>query len=421
MASTTAAKRSCWFGNYRNLFVIVFLLMIVRTKICYNDFNTSNNARSLSYRPTDGAMELVEELLIKAHGDYDINYMGYKANHLSHVLYSLSALGASKSRLQEYHDMYVTRLIPLRKPNFTIYASDWMENMGNRRLYPEFLQYFDGEIKSKGQKGTFNQYESQLLGESLGGALHPLIFIGFAMEFSNAHLLSEGLAYACISPLRNTHQILDDIDSNLANSETTVVNLIEELQEIQFDEFAEIKGFHSKTQFLLRNHGELFKNLIAKWDLSQADQFFAKLNELTEASILGVFATYPKEIDFFLLHGVTGNHAVRSIFPNLSLEMQRHLLRVNLLGLLSDYVVERKPKINVELVTGYKNETEISWDSIVDKAISIDDAHVSKVVRSVIQYMEGVPVSHRSEMFTQEFLKRCAFKAVDLLPDNYIF
>lgn len=78
----------------------------------------------------------------------------------------------------------------------------------------------------------------------------------------------------------------------------------------------------------------------------------AKLDELTETSILGVFATHPKKIDFFLLHGVTGNHAVRMIFPHLSLEMQRRLLRVNLLGLLSDYVVERKPKINVDLING---------------------------------------------------------------------
>lgn len=78
----------------------------------------------------------------------------------------------------------------------------------------------------------------------------------------------------------------------------------------------------------------------------------AKLNELTEASLLGAFATYSKQIDFFLLHGVTGNHAVRMVFPYLSVEMQRYLLRVNLLGLLVVYAVQKKPKINITFVTG---------------------------------------------------------------------
>lgn len=131
-------------------------------------------------------------------------------------------------------------------------------------MYPEFLQYFDGEVSSKGLKGTFDEYIGQLLGESLGGALHPLIYIGYAMEFSNPHLLSEGLAYACISPLKNTHQVLDGVDSNVADSKTTVVNLIEEVQEIQFDGLGDIKGFNNKTQFLLRSYGEILKNLIAK-------------------------------------------------------------------------------------------------------------------------------------------------------------
>lgn len=78
----------------------------------------------------------------------------------------------------------------------------------------------------------------------------------------------------------------------------------------------------------------------------------AKLNELTEASILGVFGTYPKEIDFFLVHGLTGNHAVRIIFPHLPEQIQRQILQVNLLGFLADYVLQRHPKIDVNFITG---------------------------------------------------------------------
>lgn len=103
------------------------------------------------------------------------------------------------------------------------------------------------------------------MGESLGAALHPLINVGYAMEFSNPLLLSEGLAYICISPLKDTSKILQHDDSIPANAATTILHLLEELQTIKFPELQfEGGNFGNKTQFLLENHGMVFKNLIAK-------------------------------------------------------------------------------------------------------------------------------------------------------------
>lgn len=103
------------------------------------------------------------------------------------------------------------------------------------------------------------------MGESLGAALHPLINVGYALEFSNPLILSEGLSYTCISPLKNTSKILQDITSIHASAETTVLQLLEELQEIQFPELQNSgSNFPQKTNFLLETHGMTFKNLIAK-------------------------------------------------------------------------------------------------------------------------------------------------------------
>lgn len=132
-------------------------------------------------------------------------------------------------------------------------------------LYSDFLEYFDDEVGSKGLKETFDLYYSQLMGESLGAALHPMINVGYAMEFSNPLLLSEGLAYICISPLKYTSKILQHHDLIPANDETTVLHLLEELQTIEFPGL-QIAGWHfsDKTEFLLESHGSVFKNLIAK-------------------------------------------------------------------------------------------------------------------------------------------------------------
>lgn len=103
------------------------------------------------------------------------------------------------------------------------------------------------------------------MGESLGAALHPLINIGYAIEFSNPILLSEGLAYTCISPLKDTSKMLDNSDSIRANADTTVFHLIEELQTLEFPElYNENWNFSDKTKFLLESHWMVFKDLIAK-------------------------------------------------------------------------------------------------------------------------------------------------------------
>lgn len=113
-------------------------------------------------------------------------------------------------------------------------------------------------------KNALNLYYTQLMGESLGGALHPLIHVGFAMEFSNPKLLSEGLAYSCISPLKDTSKILNNIDSSHANVETTVLELIIELQG-QFPDFQiDDSNFSQKGQFLLEAQETLFKSLIER-------------------------------------------------------------------------------------------------------------------------------------------------------------
>lgn len=55
-----------------------------------------------------------------------------------------------------------------------------------------------------------------------------------------------------------------------------------------------------------------------------------------------------------------------------------------------------------------------SWESILEKAILSDEEHVSKSIRCLIHYMETVPMSLRSRIFTDTFLQQCAFKMADL-------
>lgn len=64
-----------------------------------------------------------------------------------------------------------------------------------------------------------------------------------------------------------------------------------------------------------------------------------------------------------------------------------------------------------------ESEENLSWENILKRTISIDEEHVSKVVRSLMHYIDTVPMSHRSALFTDDFLKQCAFKIADLVQE----
>lgn len=118
-----------------------------------------------------------------------------------------------------------------------------------------------------GFKTTLDLYFPKLMGQSLGAALHPLIHIGYAAEFSDPLILTEGLAYACISPLKNTNLILDGIATKATITDNcSVVSLLKELNQCQLTELPnDIGNFHHKTQFLLEHHGDTFQNMIARY------------------------------------------------------------------------------------------------------------------------------------------------------------
>lgn len=65
----------------------------------------------------------------------------------------------------------------------------------------------------------------------------------------------------------------------------------------------------------------------------------------------------------------------------------------------------------------------MSWENILKRTISTDEEHVAKAVRTLIHYMETVPMAERSSLFTETFLKTCAFKFVDIVqePEDYTF
>lgn len=77
--------------------------------------------------------------------------------------------------------------------------------LGNERYYHDYLEYFRGEIDKKGYEEVINDYclkgderADDMLVRLHAGFLHPMIHLGFGVEFKQPAIIAEALAEAAV-------------------------------------------------------------------------------------------------------------------------------------------------------------------------------------------------------------------------------
>jgi hypothetical protein len=77
--------------------------------------------------------------------------------------------------------------------------------LGDENYYHDFLAYFQGEITQKGWQNVLNEYmfkgderADDMLVRMFGGFLHPIIHLGFGVEFEQPAIVAEALAQAAV-------------------------------------------------------------------------------------------------------------------------------------------------------------------------------------------------------------------------------
>lgn len=80
--------------------------------------------------------------------------------------------------------------------------------MGDRLHYWPFLEFWDQETRALGLGATLERYvlsdeanwgNNRMLGRLIGGAVHPLIHVGYGAEFDLPGIMAEGLSMAAIT------------------------------------------------------------------------------------------------------------------------------------------------------------------------------------------------------------------------------
>jgi hypothetical protein len=139
-----------------------------------------------------------------------IALIGHLQNHIAHHLLTLFALKATPEEIRRgYNENKSYQRPPVDLENEIV---DDMHNperfktyLGKEQYYHDFLQYFQEEINQKGWETVLNDElfkgddrADDLLARLFGGFLHPIIHLGFGVEFRQPAIIAEALAQAAV-------------------------------------------------------------------------------------------------------------------------------------------------------------------------------------------------------------------------------
>jgi Questin oxidase-like len=240
-----------------------------------------NNKYPLAPLKVPTPTPLVTELLDKNDKEHDI-YFGpnHFHNHFPHALLSQFALGAPESRLKKEWGLE-DYLRPLGKKQPTEITDDnWKEYIGIDKYYHNYLDFFKEKIEKNGVQKTVLQYalDETLLPSFVSGAVHPLIHVGFGLEFNSDIVVAEGLAEACVHSPAFAPVVDVAMYSKPPTDKKSLVTIADEIRKDKsFENVVKFKDF-PKSKPLLKSKPacDAIKNYVMKWSFDDTPEGLAK-------------------------------------------------------------------------------------------------------------------------------------------------
>jgi hypothetical protein len=239
-------------------------------------------------------------LLLEEHrGSHALHYPpGDLSDHGPMAYLAMHALGQSPRAIELFARSYRRRLVPLSTAQTRVTRHDWSTAIGRVANYPALLALFDAELRDRGFRATLAKYLPRLISGWVLDLFHPLIRLGYGVEFEVPSEIAAGLAYlACVGD-----------DPALARAATDSVGVAGGRAFLD-----RLRGRTDPSS--IRGPGPFnrrYRQVVSAAALCPADgQEHAIYTELSRACLEVFHATH----DFFALHMVTASHAFRLCSP----------------------------------------------------------------------------------------------------------
>lgn len=234
---------------------------------------------------------LVKDLLEKNDKEHDIFFgKDHFHNHFPHTLLSQFALGAPETRLKREWELedYLRPIPEKQSPEVT--DANWKEFIGIDKYYPNYLDYFKDKILQLGVAKTVVQYalDETLLPSFVSGAVHPLIHVGFGLEFGQDIVVAEGLAEACVHKPAFAPVVDIQKYSAKSNARNDILTVVKEVQrDSLFDDVVHFKDFPKSDPVLKSKKAtDAIKEYVMQWKIEETDEGYAKAwTELFEFTV----------------------------------------------------------------------------------------------------------------------------------------
>ncbi|KAG9062155.1 hypothetical protein KI688_006487 [Linnemannia hyalina] len=356
------------------------------------------------------ARETVAELLQENHNKHHcfFNEKGFH-NHLVHAVLASYSLGANPERLRAIYKSHAVEQRPIGfiKKNFT--AFDWKSEVGNQEFYASYLEFFRQEVPKLGRVEAVVKYafDTDVIGRTFSGAFHPLIHLGYGIDFGIDAIVAEGLAMMAVTskmmspfvvaPATKVEKVATKIASQLSISEpSSAKTIVDILTAIREDRELDDVTFYpevNKSMDVAKSKVAASKvqKLLSEWKVEETIQDIdLKAKESYKACLLAVGGTGlhngKVKQDFFLMHALTSVQFVHKLAHALPPAYAVSCLKSHLGASLAYYISRGRPQVDVDALLNYRGKQILDpsnpWLSIIKHAIEIDEVHVTKVARA---------------------------------------
>ncbi|KAI9368464.1 hypothetical protein BJX61DRAFT_523826 [Aspergillus egyptiacus] len=348
------------------------------------------------------ASEVLQEDLTRHHVFF--NNMGFH-NHIVHHILTIYALGASPADIKAAYDRnksYQRRTMPMHEDVvLSLYDREkFNEALGKEKNYPNFLEFFQREIEKKGTESVLSEYlfagnenAESMMARLFGGLLHPIIHLGFAIEFNQPALVAEALAQTAVHEDWTGPRYLFPTEKEAGGvgqpGKKTMLQLLEEARsDPKLASSAHWEDGNKLRDGVLKRAPDEMIKYASQYTVSE-DQMHEKFAEIVDVSVYFTSAsqrpTKSIKFDFYFIHTVNSSIFFSKILnlPFLDTRAKLRLLEFKGRMDLLMYISRNAPALYLDEIRYYP--VTASWDIITTQSIqhSHDDGHLSKLVRAL--------------------------------------
>ncbi|KAL4778098.1 hypothetical protein BJX76DRAFT_363056 [Aspergillus varians] len=352
------------------------------------------------------ASEVLQEDLEKHHVYF--NNMGFH-NHIPHHILTIYALGASPTEIRAAYDRNKTYQRPALPADGQAVEAlhderKFKEALGNDKNYADFLAFFQQEIERVGVESVLGRYlfagdgdgdenAESMMARLFGGLLHPIIHLGFALEFNQPALIAEALAQTAIHDEWTGPRFLFPAEKAAGGigkeGGKPMLQILEEARadrklagSVRWDDGNKLRDG------VLRRAPEEMIRFASQYRVAEG-QMWERFAEIVDVAVYYTSTSQrpTKEIkfDFYYIHAVNSSIFFTKILALDFLSTRTKLRLLEWKGRMDliMYISRNAPELYLDEVTKYPITRD--WDAIMAQTNRHphDDGHLAKLVRAL--------------------------------------